>query len=99
MIAHIANRRRSRDETILVVMPAGIVEVGNEIELAGVTFSNQVLPINVGGQDLLFAPLIDRVQIGIRILLQHVEGSDVPLPFIVVVVAENAPSQICVFKN
>ena len=79
-------------------MPAVVVEVGHETEFAGVTFPNQILPENVRDINLLVAPA-ELVQVGISVLLQHVEGGDVVLPAVVVVVAENARAQIGVVEN
>src|SRR3981081_4425350 len=98
MIGHGANRRRPGDESVLVVVAAVVVEVADEDELAGVPFPDQILPENIGHVDLLMAAA-ELVQVGISVLLQHVERGDVPLPAVVVVIAENADAEIGVVEN
>ena len=48
--------------------------------------------------DLLIATA-EFIQIGVGVLLQHVEGSDVVLPAVVVVIAEHAHAEVCVVEN
>src|SRR5207244_10174168 len=93
MIGHRADGRRTRNETVLIIVPAVIVEIGDKVQLTGITFPKQVLSKNIRDVDLL-AAFIELVQIGIGIFLQHVESSDVVLPTIVVVVAENSDPKI-----
>src|SRR4051794_5800794 len=98
MISDRADRRGACDESILVVMPAVIIEVGQKTELAGVTLPEQVLAKNVGHVNLLVAPF-KLVEVGVGILLQHVERGDVVLPAIVVVVAEDSNAKVGVVEN
>ena len=93
-----ADRRRPRDETILVVVPARIVEIGQETQLAGVAFPNQILPKNIRDQNLLVAPT-ELIQVRVGVLLEHVEGGEVVLPAVVVVVAEDADAEVGVVEN
>ena len=55
VIAHRTDGRRPNDQSILVVMASGMIKVGMEAYLSGVTFGEEVLPINVGDQDHLLA--------------------------------------------
>ena len=98
MISHCADRRWPRDETVLVEVTAVIVEVADETELAGVAFPNQVLSKNIGDVNLL-VPRVELIQIGKSIFLQHLEGGDVVLPAVVVVVPKNAHAQIGIVEN
>jgi hypothetical protein len=91
MIGDRADWRWPRDETVFVVMAAIVIEVSQETELAGVTFPNQILSENVRDIDLLLAPA-ELVEVRVSVFLQHVEGGDVVLPAVVVVIAENAKS-------
>ena len=56
MIGDRANRRGPRDKAIFVIVPAGVVEICQEAQFAGVPFPNQILPENIGQVDLLLAP-------------------------------------------
>src|SRR5712691_11630387 len=98
MIDDGANRRRAGDESVLIVMSAVVVEVADKRELAGVTFPNQVLPKNVGDIDLLLAR-IELVQVRVSIFLAHVEGREVVLPAVVIVVTKNPETKIGVIEN
>src|SRR5207302_9205546 len=98
MIDDGADRRRPGDESVLVVMPAVVVEVANKRELTGVTFPNQILPENIGDIDLLLAR-IELVQVRISILLAHVERGQIVLPAVVVVVPENPDAEVGVVEN
>src|SRR6266404_3058236 len=98
MIGHGADRRRPGDEPVFVVMPAVVVEVADERELPGVAFPNQVLPENIRDVDLLLAR-VEFVEIGIRVLLAHVERGEIVLPAIVVVVPENPDAEIRIVEN
>src|SRR2546423_11095976 len=98
MVGHGADRRRPRDEPVFIVMPAVIVEIADEGELAGVTFPNQVLPKNIRDINLLLAR-IELIEVGISVLLAHVERGEIVLPAIVVVIPENPDAEICVVKN
>src|SRR5205814_889762 len=98
MIDHGAEQVRSSKKTIFVVMPAVIVEVADKRQLAGITFPNQVLAENIRDVDLLFA-WIEFVEIGISILLPHIERGQIVLPAIVVVVPENPDAEIRVVEN
>ena len=55
VIGHCANRCGPHDKAVFVVVSAGVVEVGQEAQLAGVTFPNQILPVNIGHVNLLVA--------------------------------------------
>ena len=98
MVGNGTNRRGARYEAIFVVVTASTVEIGQERELPSVALPDQVLPENIGQVDLLVTP-IELIQVGVSILFQHVEGRDVILPAVVVVVAENPGAKVCVIKN
>src|ERR1700739_3223201 len=98
MIGDSADRRGPRDESVFIVMPAVVVEVADKRELAGVTFPNQVLPKDVRDVNLLRSRF-ELVQVRIRIFLAHVEGGEIVLPTIVVVVPENADAEVRVVEN
>src|SRR6266571_5235437 len=98
MIGDRTNRRRPGNKAIFVIMPAGVVEVGQEAQFAGVTFPNQILPENVGHVNLLLAPA-KLIQVGVGVLLEHVEGGDVVLPAIAVVIAEDADAKISIVED
>src|SRR5205085_4925125 len=98
MIDHGADRRRPGDESVFVVVPAVVIEVPDKRELAGVTLPNQVLPENVRDVDLLLTR-IKLVEIGISIFLAHIEGGEIVLPTVVVVVPKNPGAEIGIVKN
>ncbi|PYI60085.1 MAG: hypothetical protein DMC59_04040, partial [Verrucomicrobia bacterium] len=98
VIGNRANRRGPRNKAVFVVVPAGGVEVGQEAQLAGVTFPNQILPENVGDQNLLITPA-KLIEVGVGVLLEHVEGGDIVLPAVVIVIAKNARAQVGVIEN
>ena len=98
MIGDRADWRGPRDETVFVVMAAIVVEVSQETELAGVTFPNQILSENVRDVNLLLAPA-ELVEVRVSVFLEHVEGGDVVLPAVVVVIAENTNAQVGVVEN
>src|SRR5689334_23168309 len=98
MVRDRADRSRPGQKSILVVVPAVVVEIADEAELARVAFPNQVLPKNIRDVDLLIAR-IELVQVRIGVLLAHVEGGEIVLPAIVVVIAEKADAEIGVVKN
>ena len=79
-------------------MPTGVVEICQKTELAGITFPNQILPENIGQVNLLLTPT-ELIQIGVRVLFEHVEGSDVVLPAVVVVIAEDADAEVGIVEN
>src|SRR5438552_421767 len=76
----------------------GGVRVRGIIISAGVAFPNQVLSKNIGDVNLL-VPRVELIQIGKSIFLQHLEGGDVVLPAVVVVVPKNAHAQIGIVEN
>src|SRR2546421_5715077 len=98
MIDDGADRRWPGDESVLVVVPAVVVEVADEGELAGVTFPNQILPENIRDIDLLLAR-IELVQVGISILLAHIERGEIVLPAVIIVVPKNSDAEIGVVEN
>src|ERR1700730_10411993 len=98
MVADRADRCGACNKTVLVVMTAVVVEVGEETQLTGVPFPDQILAKNIRDINLLLASA-ELVEIGIGILLQHVERGDVVLPPIIVVVAENSDAKVGVVKN
>src|SRR4051812_1493060 len=98
MIRDGANRPRAGDESVFVVMPAVVIEVAEERELAGVTFPDQILPEHIRDVDLLF-PRIEFIQVRIRVLLAHIERGEIVLPAIVVVIPEDPNAEIGVVKN
>ena len=79
-------------------MPVGFVEVRVETELRGVALGEKILAKNIRDQDGLIAR-IEFVQVRIGVLLEHVEGGEIVLPAVVVVVAENAHAEIGVVEN
>src|SRR5207249_5634276 len=89
VIGNRANRRGPRNKAVFVVVPAGVIEIGQESQLTGITFPNQILPENVGDQNLLITPA-KLIEVRIGVLLEHVKGGDIVLPAVVVVIAENA---------
>src|SRR5712671_1928926 len=98
MIDDGADRRRPGDESVFVVMPAVVVEVANKREFASVTFPNQILPEHIRDVDLLFAR-IELIQIGIRVLLAHIERGQIVLPSVVIVVSKNPDTEIGIVEN
>src|SRR5205085_12171927 len=66
--------------------------------LRRVALPNKILLKNVRDKDLLIAR-VEFIQIGIGVLLAHVEPDHVVLPEIVVVVAEDADAEIRVVEN
>ena len=75
-----------------------MVDICQETELAGITFPNQILPKDVGHVNLLFTPT-ELIQVGVRVLLEHIEGGDVVLPAVVAVIAEDADAQVGIVEN
>src|SRR4051812_3648323 len=98
MIAHITERRRASEKTVLVVMAIRLVDAGVETQLRGVAFKAKVLLIGIRDEDLLPAR-IETIQVGIGILLAHVEVGEVVLQAVVVGVAEDADSEIGIVKD
>src|SRR5207244_7452789 len=74
------------------------VEIADKRELTGITFPDQVLPENIRDVDLLFAR-IEFVEVGIGILLAHVERGEIVLLAVVVVIPKNADAEIRVVEN
>src|ERR1700737_3982563 len=99
MVSHRADRCRPRDEAVLVIMAAVVVEIADKRQLARKTFPNQILPEKVRDKNLLAASFIDRVQIRVGIFLAHIEGGDVVLPAVIVVVTEKANAEIGIVEN
>src|SRR2546423_241989 len=98
MVGDCADRRWPRNETILVVMSAGVIEIGQKAQLARITFPNQILSENVSYVNLLFAPT-ELIQVRVSVLFEHIEGSDVVLPAVVVVIAENTNAEVGIIEN
>src|SRR5258705_8594664 len=98
MVGDCADRRGPRNETILVVMSAGVVEISQESKFPSVTFPNQILSESVGYVNLLFAPT-ELIQVGVGVLLEHIEGSDVVLPAVIVVIAKDADAEVSIVEN
>src|SRR4051794_1266502 len=98
MIAHFADRRRSRYEIVLVVMARSFVEVRVEAELRGVAFRQKILAVSVENDHTLVAS-VEFVEIGISVLLAHVERHHIVLPAIVVVIAEETEAEVGVVEN
>ena len=67
-------------------------------QLGRVTFREKILAENIGDQDLLIA-CVELVQIRVGVFLEHVEGGEIVLPAVVVVVAEDARAEIGVVEN
>ena len=68
-------------------MPAGIVKVGVEAKLSGIAFGEKILTIEIKNDDPLVTG-VEFVQIGVGVLLAHVEKEEIIVPPIVIVVAE-----------
>jgi len=67
-------------------------------ELGRIAGPDKVLTIEVGDDHALFAA-IELVQLGVGILLKHVEHDQVVLPAVVVEVPENTRTEIEVVEN
>src|SRR5437660_12406219 len=98
MVGNCADRRGPRNEAVFVVMPTAVIEVRQETELASVTFPNQILPEHIGQVDLLPTPA-ELIQVGVGVLLEHVEARDVVLPQVVVVIPENPNAKIGIVED
>ena len=98
MVPDIADRRRPGNETVLVVMPAGAVEIGVETQLCRVTLGEEILAENIRNQDLLIAR-VKLVEIGVGIFLQHLERRQVVLPAIVIVVPKNSLAEVGIVED
>ena len=77
----------------LVEVPLTAVEVRVKAELCRVAFPNKILLEDIRDKDLLIAR-VEFIQVGIGVLLAHVEPDHVVLPEIVVVVAEDADAEV-----
>src|SRR5205823_958677 len=98
MIAYAADRRRARDEIVLIEVPLAAVEVRMKAELRGVALPNKILLEDICDKDLLVAR-VEFIQVGIGVLLAHVERDHIVLPEIVVVVAEDTEAKVRVVEN
>src|SRR6476659_99988 len=82
MIADIADRGRTSDEIVLVVMTFPAVEIGMETQLRGVALCKKILAKNIRDKNLLITP-IKLIEVGVGIFLQHVEGNEIVLPEVI----------------
>src|SRR5207244_2962061 len=98
VIGHSPVRRWLRDEPVRVVVLTFVIEISQKRQFVRVSLPNYILPENVGCINLLRTPA-ELVEIGIGVLLQHVESGDVVLPAVVVVIAENTNTEIGVVEN
>src|SRR5947208_184431 len=92
MILDRADRRRAGDEIVLVVVSRAFVQVRMETELGRVAFCQKILAEKVQDKNALIA-VVELIQVGISILLAHVERDEVVLPAVVVVVAEEPDAE------
>ena len=98
MVAHIPDWRGTRDESVLIVMATRAIEIREKAELGRVALGEKILPKNIRDQHLLIAR-IKLVQVRVGIFLEHLEGGEIVLPAIVVVIAKDAGAEIGVVKD
>jgi len=98
MILHFPDRFWPNDETVLIVMAIRAIKIGVKTEFRSVALGEKILPKNIRDQNLLIAR-IEPIQVRVSILLAHVEGDEVVLPAVVVVVAEDARAEVGVIEN
>src|SRR5262249_51784518 len=90
--------RRPHRKPILVEVYRWPVVIEQKAELGRVSLPYRVLSKEIGDVHIL-VPEVQRVQIAVRVLLQHVEIRRVELITVARVVAEQARSQIDGAKN
>src|SRR6185312_15088952 len=93
-----AERFGASQVAILIVMRAAVIEVRVKTQLRRVAVPEEVLPIDVCDKNILAAPP-ELIQLGVRVLLVHVEHDHVVLPAIVVVIAKQTRGEIHVVEN
>ena len=74
------------------------LKVGVETQLCGVTLGEEILAKDIRDQD----PLVTRIkaiEIGVSVLLEHLERGEVVLPAIINVVAEEARAEVGVVED
>src|SRR3954447_17750504 len=79
-------------------MRSSIIKVGQKGEFSRITFVEEILLEYVCHQDLLMAR-VERIQVRIGILLAHIEVHEIVLDAIVVPIAEDARSEVCVGED
>src|SRR5688572_26964671 len=100
-VAVVANRPEQlwpREKSIFVVVRAAVVEVRVEAQLRGVSLPDEVLAKHIGDDHFLMSRL-EGVQIGIGVLLAHVEDGEIVLHPIVIEVAKEPERQVGVREN
>ena len=95
---HFANRRRTHEKTVVVVMDGGIVFVVVNAQLRGVTLEQEILAKHVGDDHLLIAQR-HRIQAAVGILFEEIEVRDVILPPIRIEIAEDADAWLFFHKQ
>ena len=98
VIAQLPERGGADEVAIAVVVRAAVVEVRVEAGLRGVAVPEGVLSIDVRDDHALVAR-VKGVQVGVGVLLAQVEGGEVVLKLVVVVVAEDACAEVHVVED
>src|SRR6202040_3206819 len=73
LVDHTADRRRAHQETVVIVMEAGVVFVERANKFRGVAGKKEVLQINIAENNLLMALVENGIQAAIRIFLEQIE--------------------------
>ena len=100
--AIVADQRRHHGKAVLVEddLVAFAVRVVDDRHLRGETRNRQVLAIEIGYGDVILArALLDRIEAGVRVLLQPVEEGEIVLIAVVVAIAEEADAEIVVLEK
>src|SRR6185369_11137419 len=98
MFENSADRGGADDVSVAVVMGAAVVEASREAPLGGVTFPEEVLPIEIGDDHLLITP-VECVQVGVGVLLAHIEPDEVVLKAIIGPISENTHAEVHIVEK
>ncbi len=94
-----ANRRRTHQDAVAVVLEALLVVQLVDAEFLGEPFDEEVLPIEVRDTDLLAAPLRQCIEAAVRVLFALVEDGQVVLEAVRGVVAEHPDAGVGVGED
>ena len=90
-VYHRAGRGGTDQESVVVVVDAGVVAVVVKAEFGGVALGEKILDVDVGDVDLLSA-ILKCVQAAVRILLEEVEPGEIVGQAVGTQIAENPHS-------
>ena len=95
---HRAERFGAHKIAVVVVMHSAVVEVCKKAPLRRIARPDEILPIQVCDDHFLVAG-VERVQFRVRVLLAHVEDSEIVLVKIVVPIAEEPRTEVHVVEK